>query len=94
MWDEDSSGLMNNRPDYCEITICEVLPTLIVREGTKGTENGNAYTTFTFTRYPGALHVPVEHRVHVVGVPALGVYQVVVTVIFDEFMPGYPRPLT
>ena len=67
---------------------------MIVREGKNGAENGNAYTTFTFTRYPGALHVPVEHRVHVVGVPELGVYQVVVTVIFDELMPGYGRPFT
>ena len=80
--------------DYCEITICDVLVTLIVREGMKGTESGNAYTTFTFTRYPGALHVPVEHRVQVVGVPALGEYQVVVTVMFDGLMPGYGRPFT
>jgi hypothetical protein len=39
-WCQDCGSASTQLRSYCEITICDVLLMLIVRDGTNGTENG------------------------------------------------------
>lgn len=80
---------------YCEITICDVLVILAVLWAHAnecpvncGRMRGYAYVTVTFTRLPGALHVPVVQELHATGMLLFELYHVAVAVRLDVLMPG------
>lgn len=76
------------------MTICDVLLKFSERFFVNGIRKVIGYDTVTFTRFPGALQVPVLHDDHVVGVVPLAEYHDVDTPTFEDVIAGNPSPCT